>query len=51
MVVLLRGETTRYSITVHTDLVANLPHVMGDRLQLQQVLMNLIVNSVDAMRI
>jgi signal transduction histidine kinase len=50
MVVLLRGETTRYSITVRTDLVFNPPHVMGDRLQLQQVLMNLIVNSVDAMR-
>jgi C4-dicarboxylate-specific signal transduction histidine kinase len=50
MVVLLRSETTRYSITVRTDLVANLPHVIGDRLQLQQVLMNLIVNSVDAMR-
>jgi len=50
MVVLLRGETTRYSITVRTDLVTNPPHVMGDRLQLQQVLMNLIVNSVDAMR-
>jgi signal transduction histidine kinase len=50
MVVLLRGETTRYSITVRTDLVANLPHVIGDRLQLQQVLMNLIVNSFDAMR-
>jgi signal transduction histidine kinase len=33
-VVLLRGETTRHSITVRTDLVANLPHVMGDRLQL-----------------
>ncbi len=50
MVVLLRGEATRYSIAVRTDLMANLPHVMGDRLQLQQVLMNLIINSVDAMR-
>ena len=50
MVVLVRGETTRYSIAVHTDLLANLPDAMGDRLQLQQVLMNLIVNSVDAMR-
>jgi C4-dicarboxylate-specific signal transduction histidine kinase len=49
MVVLLRGETTRYSIAVRIDLMANLPQVMGDRLQLQQVLMNLIVNSVDAM--
>jgi C4-dicarboxylate-specific signal transduction histidine kinase len=50
MIVLLRDETTRYSIAVRTDLRADLPHVMGDRLQLQQVLMNLIVNSVDAMR-
>ena len=50
MVLLLRGETTRYSIAVTTDLLANLPPVMGDRLQLQQVLMNLIVNSIDAMR-
>jgi C4-dicarboxylate-specific signal transduction histidine kinase len=50
MVDLLRGETTRHSIAVRTDLVTSLPHVMGDRLQLQQVLMNLVVNSVDAMR-
>jgi C4-dicarboxylate-specific signal transduction histidine kinase len=50
MVVLLRGEITRYSIAVRTDLSANLPDAMGDRLQLQQVLMNLIANSVDAMR-
>jgi len=50
MVVLLRGETTRYSIAVRTELMADLPHVVGDRLQLQQVLMNLMVNSVDAMR-
>ena len=49
-VVLLRGETARYSIAVRTDLGASLPAVKGDRLQLQQVLMNLIVNSVDAMR-
>ena len=50
MVVLLRSEATRYSISVRTNLVANPAHVMGDRLQLQQVLMNLIVNAIDAMR-
>ncbi len=50
MVVLLRSETNRYSISVRTNLMANPAHVMGDRLQLQQVLMNLIVNSIDAMR-
>ena len=50
MIVLLRGETTRYSISVRTELVADLPQVMGDRVQLQQVMMNLIMNSIDAMK-
>ena len=50
MVVLLRGEAVRYSVSVRTDLAADHPHVMGDRVQLQQVLMNLMLNSIDAMR-
>jgi PAS domain S-box-containing protein len=50
MIVLLRGEATRYNISVLTDLVAGLPEVKGDRVQLQQVLMNLIMNSIDAMK-
>jgi PAS domain S-box-containing protein len=50
MVVLLRGEATRYAISVRTELAADLPRVMGDRVQLQQVLMNLIMNSIDAMK-
>src|SRR5258708_25643876 len=50
MIVLLRGETTRYGILVETDLAADLPQVMGDRVQLQQVLMNLMMNSIDAMK-
>src|ERR1700746_479827 len=50
MIVLLRSEATRYNITVRMDLTAGLPRIMGDRVQLQQVLMNLIVNSIDAMR-
>jgi PAS domain S-box-containing protein len=49
MIVLLRGETTRYSILVSTELAADLPQVMGDRVQLQQVTMNLMTNSIDAM--
>ena len=49
MLVLLRRETTRYSISVRTDLAADLPQVIGDRVQLQQVMMNLIGNSIDAM--
>jgi len=50
MIVLLRGEATRYNITVRLELAADLPRIVGDRVQLQQVLMNLIVNSIDAMK-
>jgi PAS domain S-box-containing protein len=50
MIVLLRGEATGYSISVRTDLAEDLPQVMGDRMQLQQVLMNLMMNSIDAMK-
>ena len=50
MVVLLRGEATRYSILVQTELEADTPRLMADRVQLQQVLMNLMLNAMDAMK-
>jgi signal transduction histidine kinase len=50
MIVLLRSETTRYSTSVRTELAADLPQVMGDRVQLQQVFMNLMLNGIDAMK-
>jgi PAS domain S-box-containing protein len=50
MIVLLRTEAARCSISVRTNLAADLPQVMGDRVQLQQVLMNLIINGIDAMK-
>ena len=50
MIVLLRGEATRYSISVRTELATDLPRVMGDRVQLQQVMMNLMINGIDAMK-
>jgi PAS domain S-box-containing protein len=50
MIVLLHGEATRYSISFRTELEADLPQVMGDRVQLQQVFMNLMLNSIDAMK-
>jgi PAS domain S-box-containing protein len=50
MVVLLRGEATRYDISVRTELAAGLPEVLGDRVQLQQVVMNLLMNGTDAMK-
>ncbi|MGA7191228.1 MAG: MHYT domain-containing protein [Candidatus Acidiferrales bacterium] len=50
MIVLVYGEATRYNISARAELAADLPHVMGDPVQLQQVIMNLIVNSIDAMK-
>src|SRR2546426_508283 len=50
MIVLLRSELTRYSISVQTDLAAHLPQMTGDRVQLQQVFMNLMLNGIDAMK-
>jgi signal transduction histidine kinase len=50
MIVLLRGEANRYSISIRTELAEDLPKVMADRVQLQQVLMNLMLNGIDAMK-
>jgi PAS domain S-box-containing protein len=50
MIVLLRGEATRYSISFRTELGVDLPQVMGDRVQLQQVFMNLMLNGIEAMK-
>ena len=50
MTVLLRSEATRHSILFRTELAPDLPQVMGDRVQLQQVLMNLMINGIDAMK-
>jgi len=50
MIVLLRGETTEYNILIGSDLAADLPQVMADRVQLQQVLMNLMINGIEAMK-
>jgi NO-binding membrane sensor protein with MHYT domain len=50
MILLLRSEMGRYSISVRKDLVADPPQIMWDQVQLQQVIMNLINNSIDAMK-
>jgi PAS domain S-box-containing protein len=50
MIVLLGGEATRYSISFRTELGVDLPQVMGDRVQLQQVFMNLMLNGIEAMK-
>ena len=50
MIVLLRSEASRYSISIRTELAEGLPKVMADRVQLQQVFMNLMLNGIDAMK-
>ena len=49
-VALLRHEAARYNIAVRTELAADLPPIIGDRVQLQQVAMNLIINGIEAMK-
>jgi PAS domain S-box-containing protein len=49
-VALLRDQAVQYNISVQTELAADLPPIVGDRVQLQQVAMNLIVNSIEAMK-
>jgi PAS domain S-box-containing protein len=49
MLVLLRGEANRYSISMRTELAPDLPKITADRVQLQQVLMNLMLNAIEAM--
>src|SRR5271165_3044482 len=50
MLVLLRSEANRYSIPMRTDLAAALPKVEADRVQLQQVFLNLMLNGIEAMK-
>jgi PAS domain S-box-containing protein len=50
MIVILRSEAMRYSILFRTELAPDLPKVMGDRVQLQQVFMNLVINGIEAMK-
>ncbi len=50
MVVLLRGEANRYGVSIRTNLAADLPNISADRVQLQQVLMNLMLNGIEAMK-
>jgi signal transduction histidine kinase len=50
MVVMLRSEANRDAVSIRTHLSGDLPQVMADRIQLQQVLMNLMLNGIEAMR-
>ncbi|GJH28980.1 AAA family ATPase [Caballeronia novacaledonica] len=47
---LLSSETERYGISVTLELAPELPRILGDRVQLQQVAMNLILNAIEAVK-
>jgi C4-dicarboxylate-specific signal transduction histidine kinase len=49
MIVLLHSEAARYDVSIRTELMENISQIAGDRVQLKQVLMNLIVNGIEAM--
>ena len=48
VIVLIRGEVQRNNISLRTEFCDELPLVPGDRIQLQQVILNLIMNAIDA---
>jgi signal transduction histidine kinase/ligand-binding sensor domain-containing protein len=50
MVVMLQKEAKRHSVRMSTDLTSGLTKVMADRVELQQILMNLMLNGIEAMR-
>ena len=50
MLALLKGEADRYSVAMRTELSAELPKIMADRVQLQQVFVNLMLNAIEAMK-
>jgi PAS domain S-box-containing protein len=50
MALMLHNQASRYSVMMRTELAEKLPKVMADRVQLQQVLMNLMLNGIEAMR-
>ncbi|MEH2513537.1 PAS domain S-box-containing protein [Nitrobacteraceae bacterium AZCC 1564] len=49
VVALTRSELLKHNVSLQTELAANLPLIEGDRIQLQQVILNLILNAVEAM--
>ena len=49
VVALTRSQLERNSIELRTHLASEIPHVPADRVQLQQVILNLIVNAIEAM--
>ncbi len=49
VVILMQNEAVRKGVALRMDLAANVPPVLGDRIQLQQVILNLVMNGIEAM--
>ena len=49
IIAVIRSEVTKQGITLRTQLAQGLPDIEGDRVQLQQVVLNLILNAIEAM--
>ncbi len=49
VIALTRGELVKNGVSLQTQLAEGLPLIQGDRVQLQQVILNLIINAVEAM--
>jgi len=49
VIALVRGEMAKHRVSIRTQLAERLPPIEGDRVQLQQVMMNLILNAIEAM--
>jgi len=50
MAALLKTEASRHSVTIHSAIDADTPKILDDRVQLQQVFMNLMLNAIEAMK-
>ena len=48
--ILLGDEALRHSVTIRSELDEHVPHILADRVQLQQVFMNLMLNAIEAMK-
>ena len=48
---LVRGDAVLHNVHISLELESDLPPVRGDRIQLQQVLLNIVLNAVDAMKL
>ena len=50
VIALVRGELISHQVSVRTEFAPALPMILGDRVQLQQVIINLVMNGIEAMQ-